>query len=404
MPRAGFPAFPRRRCNLPRTELIRVARFSRMACLVLVVVVSANCTGAMQDESAPGQELAPGQPDQPASAGRPRATALPPQTTGPSTAPDPQPPTPRRGAVTLGFAGDVHFAGQLSPLLRRPRTALEPIAPALRQPDLMMVNLETAITRRGSPEPKEYQFRTSARALEALDAAGVDVVSMGNNHAVDYGAVGLRDTLAAVRGSPIGVVGIGEDAAAAFRPYVVSIRGTRIAVLAATTLPDRTALAWAAGREKPGVAVAFVPRPRLTRAVRAANEAADVVVVYLHWGEEGEACPYWRPLLHARELAAAGADIVVGSHAHVLLGAGWLNDTYVDYGLGNFAWYNQATMSTGILTLTVRRGHVVADSFAPAQIYPDGRPRLLHHGTRADAVHAWRQLRGCTGLAPHPRR
>ncbi len=298
----------------------------------------------------------------------------------------------------------MHFEDHLATLLDDPATALAPIAPALRRPDVMMVNLETAITDRGSPEPKEYNFRAPPAALEALDAAGVDVASLGNNHAVDYGAVGLEDTLAAVRDSPVGVVGIGADAAAAFDPYVASVRGTRIAVLAATTLPDITASEWAAGPDRPGVAVALLPRPRLVPAIRAASEQADVVVVYLHWGDENVSCPYWRPRLHARVLAAAGADVVVGSHAHVLLGSGWLGDTYINYGLGNFLWYSQASTSTGILTLTVRDGRVVSDSFAPAYIEPDGRPRLLAGTARAEATAAWRELRGCTDLAARPTR
>lgn len=100
-------------------------------------------------------------------------------------------------------------------------------------------------------------------------------------------------------------------------------------------------------------------------------------------------------------MAAAGADVVVGSHAHVLLGAGWLADTYVDYGLGNFVWYNQNSVSTGILTLTVRDGRVVADDFSPADIQPNGLPLLLRGEQRTGAVASWRQLRGCTDLAPH---
>lgn len=380
-----------------------MTRVPWLAAAVALAALLASCTG-------PSQQQPVGQPSLPSV--RPTtasSTTASPGSTGPTASPSPtsNPGTSAApsGKVTLGFAGDVHFEDHLAALLEQPAaTALAPIAPALRRPDVMMVNLETAITGRGSPEPKEYNFRASPAALEALDAAGVDVASLANNHAVDYGSVGLHDTLAAVRDSPVGVVGIGADAAAAFDPYVVSVRGTRIAVLAATTLPDITALEWAAGRDRPGVAVALLPRPRLVAAVRAASEQADVVVVYLHWGDENVSCPYWRPRLHARVLAAAGADVVVGSHAHVLLGSGWLDDTYINYGLGNFVWYSQASTSTGILTLTVRDGHVVADSFDPAYIEPDGRPRLLEGDARAQATAAWRQLRGCTNLAAQPTR
>ncbi len=265
-----------------------------------------------------------------------------------------------------------------------------------------MVNLETAITSRGEPEPKRFHFRTKPSALRALGAAGVDVVTMANNHAVDYGKDGLTDTLAAKQHSPIPVIGIGKNAAAAFRPAIKTTHGVRVAFLAATTLPDRTGTAWAAGKHKPGVAYAPLPKPRLVKQVRKAKKHADVVVVYLHWGGEKESCPYWRQKRHAKALAAAGATVVVGSHAHVLLGGGWLHHTYIDYGLGNFVWYRQApTTDTGVLTLTLRNGEVRRDSFAPARIGSDGLPRLRTGDQRRRAVKKWHRLNHCTSLSRH---
>ena len=368
----------------------------RLAAL-LVAVLTAGCADTVQRPRADPSQGPAAQPSVTESA-RP-TTSSPPSTpgdTGTTTAPSEHRAT---GTITLGFAGDVHFADVLAPRLSDPQTALAPIRPALSEPDLMMVNLETAITERGDPFPKEFNFRAPAAALDALDAAGVDVVTMANNHAVDYGAVGLRDTLAAVGRSPLPVVGIGNDVSSAFAPYETSIRGTRVAVLAATTLPDETATYWAAKRREPGVAVALLPRPRLTAAVRAAKQHADVVVVYLHWGDENVDCPYWRPIEHARALAAAGADVIVGSHAHVLLGAGWLGDSFVDYGLGNFVWYNRAHLETGILEVTVRDGRVVDGSLAPATIGPDGLPVLLRGAVKEQAIADWRSLRACTNLA-----
>jgi poly-gamma-glutamate capsule biosynthesis protein CapA/YwtB (metallophosphatase superfamily) len=379
-------------------------RRTALAVVALVAISLVGCTAGPDTAhpDAAGPDTAARRSDASVSQSPPPSPAAPDTSTPPSGPAGGRPPGPSSNVVTLGFAGDVHFAEQLAPLLDRPSTALQPIAAQLSRPDLMMVNLETAITDRGSPFPKEFHFRTSPKALDALAAGGVDVVTMANNHAVDYGAVGLRDTLAAVQASPIPVVGIGRNAESAFKAYIATVRGTRIAVLAATTLPDETATSWAAGRRKPGVAVALLPRPRLVRAVHAASKQADVVVVYLHWGDENSSCPYWRPLLHARVLAAAGADVVVGSHAHVLLGAGWIGSTYVDYGLGNFVWYNQATTSTGLLTLTVRDGHVTHDAFAPADIGADGRPQFLSGSDASAAVAAWRELRGCTNLAARP--
>lgn len=303
--------------------------------------------------------------------------------------------------VTLAFAGDVHFEDELRPRLRRPTTALAPIAPTLRDADLTMVNLETAITARGRPEPKKWTFRASPKALDALAAAGVDVVTMANNHAVDYGAQGLHDTLAAKANSPIPVVGIGTDAKSAFAPARRTIRGVRVAVFGATQVPDRTAGVWAAGKGKPGVASARNPK-RLLAAVRAARGSADLVVVYLHYGTERVACPTREQRDIVRALTEAGADVVVGSHAHVLLGSGWTRGRYVSYGLGNFVWYSPnstAEARSGVLRLTWSGGRVAAHSFVPTFTGQDGLPRPVQGVARKKALAQWRELRSCTALA-----
>jgi hypothetical protein len=306
-----------------------------------------------------------------------------------------------RCVVTLGFAGDVHFEYHLRGWLGQPAGAFGSMRAAMQAPDVMMVNLETSITERGVEEPKTHQFRVSPAALKLLDGAGVDVVGLGNNHAVDYGAVGLRDTLAAVRRSPVPVIGVGKDDDRAFRPHRVTVRGTRLAFFAVSAKDDRTARAWAAGDDKAGVAVATTPTPALLDEVRDASTRDDVVVVYLHWGYEGRACPTGLQVRFAQALSGAGADVVVGAHAHVLLGSGWIGSTYVNYGLGNFLWYHQRTPETGLLRVKVEDGHVVGDRWVPARMHADG-PELLPRSDRAAAVAEWRRLRACSGLADAP--
>ena len=248
-----------------------------------------------------------------------------------------------RGEVVLAFAGDVHFERHLADLLDEPRGALGPIAQTLSAADLTMVNLESAITTRGKPEAKEleaasrrFHFRTTPAALDVLAAAGIDVVTMANNHGADFGAVGLKDTLKAIASSPIPVIGIGRDRDAAFTPYRISVRGTDLAFLAADgSMREGASDVWAAGPDNAGVAAAHSTRPRaLLAAVRAADRTDDVVVVYLHWGAELKSCPTGQQRATASALAEAGADVIVGTHAHVPLGSGWIEDTYVSYGLG----------------------------------------------------------------------
>jgi poly-gamma-glutamate capsule biosynthesis protein CapA/YwtB (metallophosphatase superfamily) len=116
--------------------------------------------------------------------------------------------------VTFAFAGDVHFEGPLrTALAADPATVLASIAPVLRTYDVAMVNLETAITERGTPQPKQYTFRTSPAALSALAAAGIDVATEANNHGIDFGPVGLTDTLSArAQSTGVKIIGIGRDA------------------------------------------------------------------------------------------------------------------------------------------------------------------------------------------------
>lgn len=141
--------------------------------------------------------------------------------------------------VTIAFGGDVHFEGVLRRrLLSDPVGLLAPIRPVLASADLTVANLETAITERGVRQVKQFNFRAPADGFRALRAAGVDVVSLANNHGLDYGPEGLRDTLAAARSAGLAVVGAGQDATEAYSAYRTQIKGQRIAVIGATQVID----------------------------------------------------------------------------------------------------------------------------------------------------------------------
>ena len=309
---------------------------------------------------------------------------------------------PRGAPAVLAFAGDVHFEGALgSRVSTDPEHALAPIASVLRSADIAVVNLETAVTNGGSPTAKEFTFRAPATAFAALRGAGVDVASMANNHGLDYGLEGLRDSLAAAKRYRLPLIGIGLDDAQAYRPFRRTVNGQRIAVIGATqVLDDELISAWTAGPGKPGLASAKNV-PRLLRAVRAVRKTSDTVVVFLHWGVELEQCPSADQRRLAKQLVAAGADVVVGGHAHRVQGAGRLGRALVGYGLGNFVWYGTSELSTqtGVLLVTVDGRRVVSYRWAPARIV-DGVPHPLSGDERGRALAAWRSLRGCTGLKP----
>lgn len=314
----------------------------------------------------------------------------------------------RRGSgqpVTFVFGGDVHFEGSLrSKLDANPAGVLSPIGGELSAADVAVVNLETAITEGGSPAPKEYNFRAPARAFEALAAAGVDVATMANNHGMDYGTAGLADTLAAKAATPIGVVGVGANAGEAYAPWRAEVKGQRIAVFGVTdVLDDSVRAAWTATDTQGGLASSKVPeQERFLAAIRAERPNADTIVVYLHWGAEGDTCPTTRQQELALALVHAGADIIVGSHSHRVQTAGRMGSALVAYGLGNFVFYNESGQSgvTGVLTVTATGRDIDTYAWKPARIR-GGVPVLVGDPTAAQDRAAFDARRAsCTTLTP----
>ncbi|YCK33057.1 CapA family protein [Actinomadura sp. ATCC 39365] len=314
-------------------------------------------------------------------------------------------PKPARRPFTISFGGDVHFEGVLRGRLANPGTALGPIANVLRKADLTMVNLETAITTAGTPAPgKQFTFRAPATAFSALKAAGVDVASMANNHGMDYMESGLADSLAAIKRSRFPIVGIGANAAQAYKPFRKTVNGNRVAIIGATQVLDAEFIqSWTATADKGGLASAK-DEASLLKAVRQARKNSDTVIVHLHWGTEMQKCPNEAQRSLAPKLVAAGADVVVGGHAHILLGAGYLDNAYVSYGMGNFVFYNSTpgtTGRTGVLTLTINGRKVLKDQWTPATIQ-GGIPVPMTGTARTQAVSDWKALRSCSGLAARP--
>jgi poly-gamma-glutamate synthesis protein (capsule biosynthesis protein) len=325
---------------------------------------------------------------------------------GAPLSPDPAGPTPSAaapGEITLAFAGDVHFADRTLKLLGDPATAFGPITSTLSAADVAMVNLETAVTEGGVPEPKTFPFRSPASTYEAVRAAGVDVVTLANNHALDYGRQGLADTLAGARDSGVPAVGAGPDARTAYAPWITDVRGTKIAFLGFSQL-DELWSSWRATASRPGIAMTRDLAPA-REAVRAARKQADVVVVYVHWGREGADCPTGEMRTFAGEMAKAGADVVLGTHAHLLLGDGWLGKTYVQYGLGNFLWWRDDSFSndTGVLRVVLRDGKVARTELVPALISRrTGQPEVVQGAEQTRIMAKYAKLRGCTRLASTP--
>ena len=392
---------PESQAQITRREILRAG----LAIPALAIPLVAGCSRGSGRSS---------RPDHPIAGQRPPA-AEPGTTT--STTIGPRGPLGSGEPVTFAFAGDTHFVDQwdtegganysgapvLAEQLRaNPTGVLAPVAPVLKGADLAMVNLETAVTNRGEPVPgKAFHFRSPPESFAALRAAGVDVINMANNHALDYGPIGMADTFDAIASSGLPVVGIGHDATEAYSPHRTVINGQRIAVFGAVDwLEPALVSKWTATDAQPGLAFSIDPS-RLLQGVRSARAEVDTLVVFLHWGVEQTHCASPEQHTLAVSLVAAGADIVVGSHAHRVFGAGHIGSSLVAYGLGNFVYWREdgQSGSSGVLLVTATGRRIDTYSWVPARI-TRGIPVPQSGAVAAADLGSWTQLRSCSGLSP----
>jgi poly-gamma-glutamate synthesis protein (capsule biosynthesis protein) len=303
------------------------------------------------------------------------------------------------------FGGDVHFDADLATrLAKSPETMLDGLQPVLREADVAVVNLETAIASGGDRAPKAFNFRAPATAFGVLTGAGVDVIAMANNHALDYGQSGLSETLAAIDATKAPVIGVGADESRALAPWTGTVNGQRISIIDATAVIDSNLISdWTATEHHAGVASAK-RTDQLLAAVRSARSSSDTVVVFLHWGTEKAFCADARQLQLAPALVDAGADVVIGSHAHRVLGGGYLGDAFVGYGLGNLMFNASGAdgRDTGLMRVTMTGRHVDSAEWLPARIGADHLPRLLTGGDAVSELATWESRRACSKLAPRP--
>ncbi len=254
------------------------------------------------------------------------------------------------------------------------------LAAMLRAASIAVGNLECSVSERGEPQAKGYTFRAPLLSAESLKLAGFDVVSLANNHSLDYGPTALADTRAALAEHGIQPVGGGKDIAEARSPAFLDRGGVRIAFVGLVDAPaegDFSRAAWEAQPDRPGVA--WADRETVASAVREAVRSADVVVALLHFGIEYQT----RPSVSQRELAHAaidaGATIVLGSHPHVLQEVEEYGSGLIAYSLGNFVFdgFDGAANVSAVLRMVLTSSGVSSWELVPVLIGADGLPRLL---------------------------
>lgn len=248
--------------------------------------------------------------------------------------------------LLIHFAGDTMFSGRVAEKLQIEgfEYPFVHIHEFLQNDDLSVLNLESPITTGGiSAEDKQYVFESSPDITPYMAKAGIDVVNLANNHILDKGTDGLLDTFSHLDNHGIAYIGAGKNKKTAYSPVYIERKGVKIALLGFSRVLPK--MDWAAGRFSAGVAEMYNPKLAI-EAVEEARKEADLVFVMTHWGKERvtKLEKHQTELAHA--LVDAGADLVIGSHPHVLQGIEHYKGKWIAYSLGNFIFTKSTTVET----------------------------------------------------------
>ena len=306
-----------------------------------------------------------------------------------------EPAAKKPSELTIAAVGDIMLGGTATPELEQfgYDYPFEHVREWLTKADVAFGNLEGPLTDRGeSATNKQFVFRSPPEKVAgALARAGIRVVSLANNHSMDYGTVGLSDTMRVLDQAGIRYAGAGDSLAAARRPAVIDVNGTRVAFLAySLTFPPEF---WATPKT-PGTP--FGHEDHVRADIAAARKRADVVIVSFHWGREGTTVLRDYQALLGRAAIDAGASAVLGHHPHILQAVERYRDGVILYSLGNFVFgsYSEQATRSVIAMLTFRDRRLTRVEFVPINVKNAEvvfQPRPL---TGADADEVVRTLQG----------
>ena len=271
--------------------------------------------------------------------------------------------------VSMVFGGDYLLSNEMLNKYNKDGGNLENIMASSLQKefqnaDIAMVNNEFPYSTRGTQaENKQYTFRADPSNVNILKEMGVDIVSLANNHALDFGVDALVDSMDTLKGASILYGGAGNNLDEAKEIKYIERKNKKIAFLCATRVIPVTD--WNATNDRPGLLTTYDPT-NLVEMIQEAKNNADVSIVFVHWGVERAEMPedYQREL--AMKYIDAGADMVIGAHSHCLQGMEVYNGKLITYSLGNFI-FNGRYNKTMALKATVEEDNSIKAQFIPCE-------------------------------------
>jgi poly-gamma-glutamate synthesis protein (capsule biosynthesis protein) len=293
--------------------------------------------------------------------------------------------------VRLTVAGDIMLGrrvGEIAAQSGDPSLPLRPMQERLAAADITVGNLESTLSRAGSPTQGDDSFAAPPQVRSGLRDAGFDVLGLANNHLGDFGDQALVETVRLLADAGFATFGAGATLADARRPAIVERDGVRFAMVGFNAIGETPE----AGPGQPGAdSVSMPPRTgpldraeldSFLRRVRRLERRVDVVVVMPHWGTQYTNVPEPVQWDVAADLVEAGADLVVGGHPHWVQGAAMIGDRLVVHSLGNFVFdmdFMDQTQVGVLLELTYWGADLKAADFAPYRMDGTFAPRVESH-------------------------
>jgi len=277
-------------------------------------------------------------------------------------------------SITLLFAGDIMLDRGVEYYILKSQDWKWPflkIADVLQQADLVFANLESVISDKGTKQGSIYSFRADPRTIEGLVFAGIDVVSVANNHSFDYGQEAFLDSIERIKRAGIAPVGFNHE------PVVIEVQNTKVGFLSYT---EQGSPLW--DNPNAPASVAWMDASRLSQLVedvKAAKLAADIVIVSFHFGEEYQLQPNETQELLAKTAIGAGANLVVGHHPHVVQLVERYQHGWIAYSLGNFVFdqgFSKETMEGLLLKVVVQDKQITRVTPRTVQINNEFQPQL----------------------------
>ena len=271
----------------------------------------------------------------------------------------------------IRVVGDISFADnwKIIPALEERNNGIygvlsEETVKTLRDADIFLANNEFTYSTRGEPlKNKMYTFRAKPSRVQHMLEIGADIVSLANNHAYDYGEYAFADTLQTLNESELPYIGGGADIEEASKPFYFIVGGRKYAFTAATRA-EKLVLTPEATESSSGVLRTYNP-DKYIDVIKIAEEECDYNIAYVHWGAEGSHQIEEGLYEMGSRFIDAGADIVIGAHAHILQGIQYYNGVPIVYNLGNFL-FNSETIDTGILEISISGNGIPTYKFIPA--------------------------------------